>query len=174
MKIITENAAYIQKNDLMYLTQADDAIAIPASIYLNIFGNGVVVINDSNRFEFVEFNKPEEIEFFKSIDWMINYDDVKDLSIEDIISLGQSTTNKKNEIAKEFNEMTPEEKEENMYKVSHCELLEFKIYSLRDIVWIKQGRLKIKFPEEIDKDSVSEEKKGISKLVKFFKNRKKK
>lgn len=173
MKIITENAAYVQKNDLMYLMQADDAI-VPASIYLNVFGNGVVVINDSNRFEFVEFNKPEEIEFFKNIDWMINYDDLKDLSIEDIISLGQSITNKKNEIAKEFNGMTPQEKEENMDKVSQCELLKFKIYSLRDIVWIKQGRLKIKFPKENGKDAVSEEKKGISKLIKFFKNKKKK
>ena len=78
MKIITDSVAYVQKNDIAFLTQTDRAI--PASIFMKVFGNGIVIIDDSNRYEFVEFEAPEEIEFFKSIDWMIDYNEVKDLS----------------------------------------------------------------------------------------------
>ncbi len=69
MKIITDNAVYVQKNDIAYLNQID--LAIPASVFMKFFGNGIV-INDSNRYEFVKFEELEEIDFFKGIDRMID------------------------------------------------------------------------------------------------------
>ena len=80
MKIITDNAAYVQKNDLMYLNSS--SLAIPGSIYMKVFGWGITVINDRNRYEFVKFEEDSEIEFFKDIDWMIDYNEVKDLTEE--------------------------------------------------------------------------------------------
>ena len=124
MKIITDNAVYVQKNDIAYLNQTD--LTIPASIFMKVFGNGIVIINDSNRYEFVKFETPEEIEFFKGIDWMIDYNEAKDLSEEEIIALGQKIVEEKNNIAQRFNSMTPEEKKENMDMVFQCELLDFK------------------------------------------------
>ena len=56
MKIITENAAYVQKND-------------------------------NNRYEFVKFEDKNEIEFFKNLDWMVDYNSVKDLNEEDFLNL---------------------------------------------------------------------------------------
>ena len=53
VKIITENAVYVQKNDIAYLNQTD--LPIPASIFMKVFGNGIVIIDDSNRFEFEKF-----------------------------------------------------------------------------------------------------------------------
>ena len=97
MKIITNNSVFVQKNDIAYLNQSD--LAIPASIFMKVFGSGVVIIDDSNRYDFVEFNAPEEIEFFKGIDWMIDYNQVKDLSEKETIALGQSIAEEKNEIA---------------------------------------------------------------------------
>lgn len=156
MKIITENAVYVQKNDIVYLNNIE--LAIPASIFMKVFGNGIVIINDSNRYEFVKFEAPEEIEFFKGIDWMIDYNEVKDLS-EEIISLGQSIAEEKNNIAQRFNSMTPEERKENMNMVSQYELLDFKMYSLRDFLWFRQGHIKMKLPKELEQE------KGIRKLI---------
>ena len=75
MKIITDNAAYVQMNDIAFLNHCD--LPIPASVFMKSFGFGIFVVDDSNRYDFKEFNKPEDIEFFKNIDWMIDYNEVK-------------------------------------------------------------------------------------------------
>ena len=51
MKIIKDNAVYVQKNDIGFLNQTD--LEIPMSIYLKVFGNGIVLINNKNKYEFV-------------------------------------------------------------------------------------------------------------------------
>lgn len=171
MKIITDNAVYVQKNDIAFLNQTD--LAIPASIFMKVFGNGIVIIDDSNRYEFVKFEAPEEIELFKGIDWMIDYNEVKDLSEEETIALGQSIAEEKNNIAQRFNSMTPEERKKNMTMVSQCELLDFKMYSLRDVLWFKQGHIKMELPEGVDLPAGFEQEKGIRKLIKTIFNKRK-
>jgi len=141
---------------------------------MKLFGNGIVTINDSNRYEFVEFEAPEEIEFFKSIDWMIDYNEVKDLSEEETIELACSIAEEQNSIAQRFNSMTPEERENNMSMVSQCELLDFKIYSLRDVLWFKQGHIKMELPEGVGFPTEFEQEKGIRKWIKTMFNKKKK
>lgn len=146
-------------------------LAVPASIFMKVFGNGMVIIDDSNRYEFVTFEAPEEIKFFKDIDWMINYNEVKDFSEEEIIALGQSIAEEKNNIAYRFNSMTPEERKENMDMVSQCELLDFKMYSLRDVLWFKQGHIKMELPEGVDLPVGFEQGRGIKKLIKIIFNK---
>lgn len=63
MKIITNDSTFVQKNDIAYLSQS--GLEIPAYIFMKVFGGGVVIIGDHNRYDFVEFDAPEEIEFFK-------------------------------------------------------------------------------------------------------------
>lgn len=148
MKIITDNAVYVQKNDIAYLNRTD--LLIPASIFVKCLDNGIVIIDDSNRYEFVEFNSPEEIEFFKMIDWIVDYDEIKDLSEEEIITLAQTIADKKNSIAQIFNSMTLDERDKNMNMVFQCKLLDFKMFSLRDFLWFKQGHIKMELPEGTD------------------------
>lgn len=112
MKVITNNTAFVQKNDITYLNQSD--LKIPASIFMKVFDRDVIIINNRNRYDFVEFDAPEEIEFFKGIDWMIDYNEVKDLSEEEIITLGQSIVEEKNRIAQKFNSMEINERKRNM------------------------------------------------------------
>lgn len=66
--------------------------------------------------------------FFKTLGWMIDYDDVKDLSDEETMCLGQRITKERDDIARIFNSMVPLEREENMDMVLQCELLEFIFY----------------------------------------------
>ena len=76
MKIVTNEAIYVQKNDLVFLNQTD--IPIPASIFMKAFGKGATIINYNNRFDFVKFEDSKEIEFFKNMDFILDYDLVKD------------------------------------------------------------------------------------------------
>lgn len=172
MKIINGEKVYVQKNDI---NQSD--LPIPASIFMKVFGNGIVIIDDSNRYEFVEFTTPEEIEFFKSLDWMIDYNEVKDLSEEETIELGQSIAQEKNEIAQKFNSMNPDDRKKNMNMVSQCELLDFKMYSLRDVLWFKQGHISMELPDDVEyptdyQKETPKQEKGIKRLLKRFSDRK--
>ncbi len=169
MKIITDNAIYVQKNDMVYLNQLD--LAIPTSIFMKVFGSGVVIIDDSNRYEFVKFDAPEEIEFIKGIDWMIDFNKVKDLSEEEMITLGRSIAEERNRVAHKLNSMTQEEIKENMNMVSQYKLLDFKMYSLRDVLWFKQGKIKIELPEGVTLPTYFKQEKGIKKIIKTMFNK---
>ena len=151
MKIITNDSAYVQKNDIAYLNSFD--LPIPFSIFMKVFGNGVTIINDSNRYDFVKFDEKSEIEYFKDLDWMIDYNEVKDLSEDEIIKLAESIGEEQDKIATTFNSMAEEERKNHADMVTKCDLLEFKFYSLRDILWLKQGHISIKLPEN-DKEKI--------------------
>ena len=87
------------------------------------------------------------LEYFKGIDWIIDYNEVKDLSEDEIIKLAEETKEEQRKIATTFNSMDEEEKDNHTDMIIKCNLLEFKFYSLRDILWFKQGHISIKLPE---------------------------
>lgn len=157
MKIVLEDKVYVQNNDLAHLMHAMEGKAIPASIIQKVFGE-VFICCDDNRYEFVEFDQPEEIDFFKSFTYSVNYMDLKDLSEEDLIKVGGSIIEHRNTIAQKYNSMTPEEREKNADLRTECDMLEFKWMSIRDVVWFKQGHLKMKLPRDVVK---LEEKNGL-------------
>ena len=174
MKIITDDAIYIQKNDITYLNQylSLNNLLIPTSIFEKVFGSNIVIIDNSNRYEFIKFDKPEEIEFFQGIDWIIDYNKVKDLSEKDIITLAKNIAEEKNGIAKRFNSMIPEKRKKNINMTFQYELLDFKIYSLRNILWFKQGHIKMDLPKWIDFPNEVKQAKGVKKLIKTIFNKK--
>ena len=165
MKIITSEAVYVQKNDIGFLNQTD--LPIPASIFLKVFGNGITIIDNSNRFEFVKFEEESEIEFFKNQDWIIDYDSVKDLDVAQIIELVQNVTQQQNNIVKKYYAMTDDERRANAHMVDESERLKFKIYSLRDFMWFKQGKIQFVLPDCCKQ----EEERGIRKILSKFKRR---
>lgn len=168
MKIIRNDVVYVQKNDMGFLNQTD--LAIPVSIFMKVFGNGITIIDDSNRFEFVKFEEASEIEYFKNLDWIVDYDSIKDLSEEQIIELGQMVAQERNRIAQTYNVMSKDDREKNMHMIAECEKLDFKMYSLRDVIWFKKGQFKITLPDGVDYPEMHNkvEKKGLRRLLKRF------
>lgn len=145
MKIITNDAVYVQKNDLAFLNTTD--LPIPACVFIKFFGVGSTII-DINRYEFVKFTDIEAIEYFKKLDWIIDYNEVKELNEEETKEVALSINEKYEKIALTFNSLNEEEQKENMNMVRQAQFLEFKFYSLRDILWFKQGHIKMELPEE--------------------------
>jgi hypothetical protein len=145
MKVIYDNCVYVQKNDIAYLEASD--LPIPASVFTRVFGNGITIIDDRNRYDFVLFKEKAEIDFFKGLDWMVDYNELKNLSEEEIIKLAENTNKERDEIVLTYNSMPVEERQKHGDMVTKCDLLEFKFYSLRDILWMKQGHISINIPK---------------------------
>ena len=167
MKIITNNKAYVQLNDISYLLRSTDLI--PASIFEKCFSD-IFICTDQNRYEFMEFDTKEEIDFFKNLDYSIDYLALKDLTEKEIIQYGISLSEKRNEIAKKYNAMSDRDKEKNLDMVTQCELLDFKILSVRDILWFKQGHLQMYLPDGIEypEDTQPQKEKKSGRLSRFL------
>jgi len=146
MKLFVNNKVYVQKNDLAYFMRGTEGISIPSSIINKVFGQ-VFIVTDENRYEFVEFSSPEEIDFFKKCDWIVDYNLFDGMTENQIVEYGCQINTERNKIATSFNELPEEERERQYIQAStKIELLEFKMWSVRDILWHKQGHLKFTLP----------------------------
>lgn len=148
-----QEVVYVQMNDLAYLMHSDEEI--PAVIVTKVFGNGVVIIDNRNRDEFVRFDNPIAVNYFKKADWIPDFKFYYKLSEEDLISYGQDVVDEMNKIADEFNAIPDEERKDHMDLRNKHDLLEYKFASLPRILKYKKGLEEIPFPEVIDNDGFS-------------------
>lgn len=153
MKVFKNNAVYVQRDDLGFLHSSD--LTIPASIFLKAYGEGVTIIDEGNRWDFIRFDEPSEVDFFRGLDWIIDWESVKDLSEEKVGELGQSVLEERNSLAQRFNGMNPEEQTENSDIPFKCTCLDHKIQSLVAVYNFKQGYLKMAFPGELESPTES-------------------
>ena len=77
-----KEVVYVQMQDIMYLSNETD-IPIPATIFTKVFA-GVTIVDDSNRFEFVRFDEEHEVKFFKGLKFIIDFDQYKEYSDEQL------------------------------------------------------------------------------------------
>lgn len=145
MKIITNDEAFVQFQDLGFLQSTD--LAIPASIFLKVFGKEITIIDDRTRYNFVRFTEAEDIEYFKQLDWMVDYNETKDLSEEELISLIEKTLDEMDSISNAYGLIPTNQAKKRRELAKTFSLLEFKFYSLRDILWYKQGHISLNLPE---------------------------
>ena len=142
MKIICDNGIYVQKKDIAFV--------------INNTENGdhlkLININDENIYEFELFSSPKDIEFFSNLDFIVNYDDIKNIDEDDVIKLIQKANLEKIKM-----ENTDSEKSNKNDILKQ----EYKIYSLRDALWFKQKYLKFELPDNIDKKNKNKKSKVI-------------
>ena len=173
MKIVLKDKVYVQINDLGPMMNFMEGKAIPACVINQVYGKFFICC-DENRYEFMAFDQKEAIEFFASLDYSVDYMEVKDMSDEELMDYGVSIAGEKNAIAKKFNAMSKKDKEANQHLIPECEKLEFKMLSVRDILWMRQGHIKIELPYEARKEEEKieekkEEKKGLKGFFSRFK-----
>ena len=143
----TENGketVYVQMQDIMQLNQSD--MPIPESIYTKVF-TGITIVNDSNRFDFVSFDEEHEVKFFKELEFVIDYDQYKELTDEQLGEKGQKLVMKANEIAEKWNSMSSDEREQNSNLFQEHENIEYMLNFLSEIYAIKHGKRSMPFPD---------------------------
>lgn len=172
MKVVRDDVVYVQLNDLGFLFNQN--FELPIIVFEKVFGgkNGALIVTDSNRYDFMEFQGKEFVDYFTSQSinsFMLDYDKLKNLTMAELMDYGQRLSERRNERANYFNSLSQEERKENMDIVFECEQLMFKMHSLADYVHYRNGNLEIPFLDGI-KNSESEEnieeKKGIKQKIK--------
>ncbi len=140
MKIVRRNVGYIQLDDLVTLSEFH--MHIPISIIEKVADRGLIKVTDVNRFTFIKLSPREELDFLKSVEGLIDYDEVRDLSKEEIIALAESYEEERIRIANDFNAMSLEDRKKNRGMMNYFALLERKQYALRNFQWFIEGVFK--------------------------------
>lgn len=160
MKIITNHLAYVQKIDLEFLKYR--LHSLPQSISSKIFENSEIDVDDFNKYDFFKFDDVSDIEFFKGIDWIIDYDSIRNLTDIEIKAMGRTYVERLEQITKILYKMTSDNKDyENV--LLQYKLLHYQITSLNDILDFKSGLLKMTLPNKDNK---------LQKLIRIFIKRK--
>ena len=148
-----QEKVYVQLNDIMELTQTN--MPIPASIIDKVFGGKFLIVDDSNRDDFVEFDKKEEIDFFKSIEWITDYKKYRDLTQDELKLLIEETNKEIDDIATKYNTLSYTEKENNLDLYERYNMLCLKIEDIKKIYLLKSGEYQLTFPLVPDSDGFS-------------------
>jgi hypothetical protein len=166
MKIMVNDKLYVQVKDISFIIHVFPFISsICPKKVLTKFFDKVLICNDNNKYTFMEFSDIEEINFFKNLNFIVDYDTYKDLTFKEIIRNVENIGNSLNDIVDRYNELDEVKQEENKKKFTYLfETKYYKMNSIREIYKIKSGELKIDLPIE---DNIEVEK-GIKKYFKIF------
>lgn len=146
----TENgkeSVYVQMQDIMHLNNTD--MPIPASIYTKVF-TGIVIVNDSNRFDFVRFDEEHEVKFFRELEFVIDYDKYKGLTDEQLEEEGKRIVTKANRMFEKWSAMTPAERQEDSNIPQEHENLLYMLYFLSEVYDVKHGKRSMPFPDFVN------------------------
>lgn len=125
MKVFYNNCAYIHLKDLAKVI-SNKQITMPSSMYMTYVGldkgKNSLVVDDSNSFDYRIFRNPEEIDFFKGLDWILDLSEVEHMSADELEGFKATLIrNKQN----------------------------YKAESVAAFLDYRQGRLNMKFPEGV-------------------------
>ncbi len=150
MKLFRNNKVYVQMNDVMFAMNHSDSI--PAVVVNQIF-TGIVIVNDDNRMDFVNFDDKVAINYFKDLDFIVDYDDYKDLSIEELDAKAEIILNKIRNIVDKYNSLSSQKIRENQDLINEYEKLDYVINYLGEIRGIKLGTNHMPIPKEAMDDT---------------------
>ncbi len=158
MKVFKNGKVYVQNEDLILILRSGELM--PTSVLEKFYGNGPVIIVQDNMEDYVEFEETDQVEFFKRLDWIVDYDEVKNLSTEELENLYDDT---KDEMVKIRNKYSDLSQNDDCYEKDSIrfELLGNKLYSLSKIQYFKVRKLELALPNET----------GICRLIRKFKNK---
>jgi hypothetical protein len=147
MKLFRNNKVYVQMNDVMFAMNHSNSI--PAVIINQIFTD-VVIVNNDNRMDFVNFDDKSAIDYFKKLDYIVDYDEHKDLSIEELDAKIKVLTDTLDTISTKHNNLSREKRAKNYSLVTdECEKIWYVINYLEEIKGIKLGTNHMNIPGEI-------------------------
>lgn len=141
-----QETVYVQMQDILYLVHESN-VSVPASIFEKVFSVGATFVTDANRFDFIRFEEEHEVDFFKKLEFVIDYDQYKDFSEEQLIAEVKKLEDKANGIAEKWNDMTSEERRENSELYEEHQNLDYMCRFLCEIYFVKHGKRSMPFPD---------------------------
>lgn len=172
MKIFKNDILYIQKNDVVNLFSLNLKLnpKMPILLFKRTIGeNTVTVIDGSDCFDFYTIDDKNTLDFLLNFDYIINYEDVKDLTEEEIKELGKPIIDQMNCLVAKLNDDSTLSYEKAELSNNYA-MLKMKLYDLRNFLWFKQGHIKMNLPKDVEypKDMKTIEENRLKKLIKRF------
>lgn len=149
MKLFRNNKVYVQMNDVMFAMNHSNAIPL---VIINQIFTGVVIVTNDNENDFVSFDDKAAIDYFRKLDFILDYDDYKDLSIEKLDAKAEIILKKIKDIVNKYNSLSSKKIRENQELINEYEKLEYVINYLGEIRGIKIGTNHMDIPGEIVND----------------------
>ena len=146
-----KEVVYVQMQDIMTVVHEDINCGIPASLFDKVFGD-VLIVDSRNRWDFMSFDEPQEIEFFRKLEWIPDYKEFRNKSREEFVAISEGLNEEFNTEAKKWNNMTPEERENNGDLYTKCTLMQYKMECLPRIFFTGQGHYDLDVPNVVDSD----------------------
>lgn len=139
-----KETVHVQMQDIMYLVNETD-ISVPDVITQRIITD-VNSADITRRLEFIKFEEDEVVEFFKKIEFIIDFNKYQKMNYEQIAGEIEQTEKKGNKILNKWNSMNEVEKEENgKFFDEYCNICYMKKF-LYEISAIICGKSKLAIP----------------------------
>ena len=141
MKIITDNAAYLQKYYFSVLLKSTyvTKVGVPISIC------DVTNKKSFNKYDskdFIKFTKSEEIDFFKNASWIPNFNDYVEKTIDEVKEEIETLNSEGTELNEWFQNLSKEEQQLKYgYGSIKAKMLMYKKESLKDILTLKEKNM---------------------------------
>ncbi len=154
MKVYIQNTLYIQKKDLSYLLKLN--LDIPKVLKDNLkridLSEENITLDREEKFkqttkpelyeedkDYIRFTSQAEINYYTNFPWIVDYDEYKDLTLEELMEEAK-------EINYELRSILNKENYNNKINLNNYKLLVLKLQSLRDFFWLKRGFTRTKIP----------------------------
>lgn len=143
MKVMTNQAIYVQKYDIAYLNYHH--IKTPISMDCNM------EVDEKNKLEFVRFDQPEEICFLQDIEEILDYSQWKDYPTTKLIHNTINMMICYDALYLKIKNLERKELSSNPELISQYRTLGFKLYTLTNLDTFRQQLDCMELPEEIQK-----------------------
>ena len=138
---------YLQISDIIFIFQHE--LNLPDSVKED-FNEKLKVKTtkglEDTPYTFKLFTEPDTIAYVNGLAYIVNYNEKKQLTVPEIYEEAYLLQDKKQELAVGFNKLSLKEREKKQDVVRLCDELDFRILSLRDLVWFKEGSISMIIP----------------------------
>ncbi len=155
MKIFNEEngvkKVYVQVNDISVIQEYEEDM--PLYVYDIVLNHEETTIDKNYGMGFLEFSRPEEIEYFANCDWILDYKQYRDYSIEQLEEEKEKIQFEIDDLRTAFIGLKPEEKRSKGKEVSRVYVLTYKKNYIDQLIAFKKGKLDMKLPLAPDGDA---------------------
>ena len=138
---------YVQQNDLKILFDYEEQ-AIPHMIFQKFFTE-IGFFDSETLMEFIEFDDPIEVDFFKNLNWLIDYNDYIQLDNRELKFQTQSISQEIAKILENYD--NTEDEEEKYWLLQECNLKKYMLECINEIFELKIGQSEIVLPNFSEK-----------------------
>lgn len=166
MKVFRNNKVFVQKCDIANLMNiiAGLEMPVPNSVLMAVYKDGFVCSSES-LYEFMELEGDDVIEFFRNLDYIVDYDELEGKSIEELTEFGISIEKEISALIDEFNSKDENYRKKHFNKASvECDVKRLKMMGVADYIHLLEGKLSFSIPSD-GTTSIAPEKNGILKRV---------